>query len=445
MTAETLLTGRGATRRRYIYTLWTNYVRNGNLSRLDRWLAHYMRRFPQFGKRDRAAYADAIFAMARFSGPALVFEHAFAAGAGTAKRLEDAWQSRWPRAESDWRQALAETSPETLLYWVEVLSESQTGGTDDAVEKRRAWLNGIKTNIPDGLGRLIAAGIPPFLAPVLQERVSLSTWDDAARTKFLSNLQRRPPLWLRVLRRDVCDRVVHELRCRGIEPRVSGSAIAVAGDANIRGLDAYRKGLVEIQDLASQAIVEKLGAQAGDYIWDACAGGGGKTVAVASMLGASGMVYASDIREYKLDELQERARRAGLGNIRAFAADATQVRQWDREILRRGGFDRVLIDAPCSESGRWRRSPDARWRTSNESVERHACLQSRLISACASAVRPGGILAYTTCSWLPAENEHIAEHFLSHNSGWTVQRMGMLGSPDEDADSMFAAILRRNN
>lgn len=271
--------------------------------------------------------------------------------------------------------------------------------------------------------------------------------------ELLGWLQRRPPVWLRV-QRGARDPLVRELQAADFparpHPRLMHALDLGRPPRDLRPLPAYREGRVEVQDLASQAIGQVCSPRVGQRWWDACAGGGGKTLHLAGLMEGKGSVLATDVRRAKLEELRRRARRAGLCNIR--------VRPWSGEAPdpRQAAFDGVLVDVPCSGSGTWRRNPDARWRIEPETLDELVALQGRLLAAAAQAVRPGGALVYATCSLLARENEGQIAAFLAARSDFSLEPFEhpLKGEPcatgmlqiwpwDGDCDAMFVARLRR--
>ncbi|MBK6848557.1 MAG: RsmB/NOP family class I SAM-dependent RNA methyltransferase [Proteobacteria bacterium] len=266
-------------------------------------------------------------------------------------------------------------------------------------------------------------------------------------------LQRRPPLWLRAQHGDRAA-LIRELQAADLEvrphPRLPQALDLGHPRCDLRPLPAFREGRIEVQDLASQAIGHVCAPRPGERWWDACAGGGGKTLHLAALMGGKGSVLASDLRSAKLEELRRRARRAGLCNIR--------VAPWSGQAPdpRKPGFDGVLVDAPCSGSGTWRRNPDARWRVQPSELGELVELQHRLLAAAARAVRPAGVLIYATCSLLARENEGLVASFLAAHPEFAVEAFAhpLTGAPCEggmlqiwpwegDCDAMFVARLRR--
>jgi len=165
---------------------------------------------------------------------------------------------------------------------------------------------------------------------------------------------------------------------------------------------------------------------------------------LAALLRNSGAVYASDIRESKLAELRRRAGRAGFTNIRTFAADAEKPQQFGVTVAKRSGFDWVVVDAPCTGSGTWRRNPDGKLRAGPEGLEAVTARQGRLLAGALRAVRPGGRVVYGTCSWLCEENEDVVQGAVRSAPGTEIESMAMVGSPEIDSDSAFVCVVRRS-
>jgi 16S rRNA (cytosine967-C5)-methyltransferase len=172
----------------------------------------------------------------------------------------------------------------------------------------------------------------------------------------------------------------------------------------------FLAGRFTVQDEASQLVVALLDPQPGERVLDLCAAPGGKTTAIAERVGPSGSVVAVDRNTRRLDLVQRAVRRLGLTGIRTVARDATRSLT---ELAPEGGFDRILVDAPCSGLGTLRRNPDAKWRVRPGDPTRLAEIQRALIGKAASVLRPGGTLVYSTCTVLAEENEEIARHFLN--------------------------------
>jgi 16S rRNA (cytosine967-C5)-methyltransferase len=175
------------------------------------------------------------------------------------------------------------------------------------------------------------------------------------------------------------------------------------------GLSAFKEGLVEVQDEGSQITALLADARPGMRVVDFCAGAGGKTLALAAGMANRGKLVACDVSAHRLERAVCRLRRAGVGN----AERRVLTSERDKWVKRHaGGFDRVLIDAPCLGTGTWRRNPGDKWRVTPEDLASLIVRQQEILRSAARLVRPGGRLVYATCSVLREEDEAQAEAFL---------------------------------
>jgi len=235
------------------------------------------------------------------------------------------------------------------------------------------------------------------------------------------------------------------LRC---PPRTNTSATA-----------AFRDGLVEFQDEGSQLATLLCDAKAGMQVLDFCAGTGGKTLALAAAMENKGHIVACDISEVRSARAKLRAKRAGAENAERRLLPP-QDDKWLKKHYER--FDRVLVDAPCSGTGAWRRNPDVRWAKQAADIAERTVLQDSILGRAARFVKPGGHVIYATCSLLREENDRRVEHFLGANAAfeqvdareiwraltdrpWPCEGENVLRlSPAKHGtDGFFAAILRR--
>lgn len=261
----------------------------------------------------------------------------------------------------------------------------------------------------------------------------------------LDTLLTRAPLWLR-LQTDTPDEVFADWTSRQWQwtpsPTLDG-AVRLHDEVDVTQTEPYERGQIEVQDLGSQLLLAAVAPQPGGRWLDACAGAGGKTLQLARLLGPTGRIAAHDIRPAALAELQMRARRAGVASrIETTGAPS-------------GLFDGVLVDAPCSGSGTWRRSPHLKWVTTPATITRAATTQRTLLDRFARHVRPGGQLVYATCSLCHQENEATVAHFLethpefapapfAQTFGLTPTSRGLTIWPAaHDTDGFFVAHLRR--
>lgn len=181
---------------------------------------------------------------------------------------------------------------------------------------------------------------------------------------------------------------------------------------------AYADGMFEVQDAASQYASAALDAAPRQAIVDLCAGGGGKTLAIASLTGNDADILACDTNRARLQQLPPRAERAGATRIETRLLNPGQelamLADWQ------GKADRVFVDAPCSGSGTWRRSPELRWRLTPQRLDRHLADQAKLIDIGADLVAPGGKLLYAVCSIIAREGRAQVDEFLNRHPGWTA-------------------------
>ncbi|MFD2646845.1 RsmB/NOP family class I SAM-dependent RNA methyltransferase [Devosia albogilva] len=264
-----------------------------------------------------------------------------------------------------------------------------------------------------------------------------------------------PPLDLRVNPlRSTREAMLADLRDLGLHPDptpLSPLGIRLRQRLSLTRLPMLKTGEVEIQDEGSQLVAMLLDAQPGERVVDFCAGAGGKTLAIAAQMRNRGHVVACDVSEMRLKRAAERFRKAGLHNIetRLLASET------DRWIKRhKHGFSRVLVDAPCSGTGTWRRNPDARWRSpEDQGLDSLVALQSRILASAARLVKPGGRLVYATCSLLPEENEQQVTSFLANHSDFRTVPTGTILQLDQPylsltpaqhgTDGFFAAVMQR--
>ena len=206
------------------------------------------------------------------------------------------------------------------------------------------------------------------------------------------------------------DQALAALAAEGIEAvptPLSPLGLRVPGRRAVQTGRAFTEGLVEIQDEGSQIAALLCDARPGMAVADVCAGGGGKALALAGAMAGRGRLLASDRDQGRLDRAAARFRRAGAGFI-----ERRTIGDLGAADDLAGGFDRVLVDAPCSGSGAWRRQPDARWRLTRDRLAEFLALQREILSKAAALVRPGGRLIYVTCSLLPEENRDQVDAFL---------------------------------
>jgi 16S rRNA (cytosine967-C5)-methyltransferase len=240
------------------------------------------------------------------------------------------------------------------------------------------------------------------------------------------------------------DEVFAKLKEDGLDVqlgKIAPNSIRVFGRPQIAQHPLYMDGSIEIQDEGSQMIAVLADAKPGDQVVDFCAGAGGKTLALAASMNNKGRIVATDVLEKRLEKAKLRFRRAGVHNIETRPLTSERDKWVKRQ---QGHFDLVLIDAPCTGTGTWRREPDKRWRTLGPEIAELVLLQRSILESAYRLVKPGGRLVYATCSLLAEENENQVAIFLQHHTDFESAGDFMKLTPAQnDTDGFFAAVLRR--
>jgi 16S rRNA (cytosine967-C5)-methyltransferase len=198
---------------------------------------------------------------------------------------------------------------------------------------------------------------------------------------------------------------------------LSPIGLRVRGRPPLATLPSFRDGLIEVQDEGSQLVALLVDARPGMRVIDFCAGAGGKTLAMAAAMHNKGHIVACDVLRGRVDRAAARLNRAGVHNVERRGL-STERDPWVKRHAR--SFDRVLVDAPCSGVGTWRRNPDAKWRFTTEDLTTVIDLQRRILDSAARLVKPGGRLIYATCSLLPSENAAQVTSFARNHPEFTL-------------------------
>jgi 16S rRNA (cytosine967-C5)-methyltransferase len=287
---------------------------------------------------------------------------------------------------------------------------------------------------------------------------------ESAALALAASMNQRAPLAVRANTVKIGrDDLVARLGGQGVVARPTSLSPAGAifeTRMNAFGLPAFQEGLFEVMDEGSQLVAEAVAPPPRARVVDACAGAGGKTLALAAQMQGQGRILALDRNGKKLEELRRRARRASLSNVMARHVDARGGPDAIPAEARLSAWDRVLVDAPCSGVGTLRRNPEARWRLDPRTAGEFPAQQVGLLVAYAPLVAVGGRLVYATCSLFAAENEGVVQRFLAERSDfalmplkeiWGGERARQLGDGTflrlcphtHGTDGFFAASLRR--
>ncbi|MBP5672523.1 MAG: RsmB/NOP family class I SAM-dependent RNA methyltransferase [Victivallales bacterium] len=417
----------------------------------DRSLSSAFYEHHEFGSRDRRLISETLFSVLRWWGwlKHLAPKQFLEAVNHPADQIELSFplSAFYPLFAMSWYMEGKNELPDGAKWWCEeagIEREDIKFLPQDAspLERRRY----LKPFLPDE-------------TPALKPEDLLPDWCyrriRAPRPveELLEWLQHRPPVWLRLNTQDP-DAIYKELRendFRASFHRVMKEAVCLEfAGGNLRALQCFKNGSIEIQDIASQCVAMICDPKPGEQWWDACAGGGGKTLHLATLMQQKGVIVASDIRAHKLQDLKLRARRGQFPNIRC--------KEWKGKDLPtyKNHFHGVLVDTPCSCSGTWRRNPDGRWTTFDSDIAEFTALQSQLLENASHAVRPGGTLVYSTCSMFFQENQEIIDAFLSKHDDFSLvpfkcpltkrktNGINQLWPWDADCDAMFTAKMQRN-
>ena len=416
--------------------------RDGRLA--DRALDFVLRQRKQLYSSERRAVAERVYALLR------------------RQRLVDVL------VEKGWKgfAELAVSKQDLVRLGVARLLEGDTADEvadglsfkgDDARRLRHVFDARVKLEKLSSLERFaIEASLPDFAAQKLVEEVG----DEAMEAAEAMNV--RGPLFGRVnTLRATREQVLTALTREGVEVHetaLSPLGVRLETRTNVYSLEAFKQGLFEVQDEGSQLLGMLVDAPPTKVV-DACAGAGGKTLQLAAQMKNRGELFAFDVDARRLDELRERTRRADAHNVRVRAlTDDDEALAPVSALV--GQAHRVLIDAPCSGSGTFRRKPDGRYRLTEASLAEHVALQKRLLERFSPLVRPGGLLVYGTCSFFRDENEAVVEDFLGRHPEYRLlPAERSLGAPlagqtcregmlrlfphRHGTDAFFGAILER--
>ncbi|OIQ16938.1 MAG: RNA methyltransferase [Flavobacterium sp. MedPE-SWcel] len=223
-------------------------------------------------------------------------------------------------------------------------------------------------------------------------------------------------------------------------PKNYPDALVLKERSNVFMTDAFKEGLFEVQDASSQMVARFLDVKPGMRVVDTCAGAGGKTLHMASLMENKGQLIAMDLYESKLKQLKIRAKRDGAFNIEYRIIENTKIIKRLHEKA-----DRVLIDAPCSGLGVLKRNPDSKWKLQPEFIDNIRKVQAEILESYSKIVKPGGKLVYATCSILPSENQEQVERFLTTDIGqqFTFIKDSKILASESGFDGFYMALLER--
>jgi len=260
--------------------------------------------------------------------------------------------------------------------------------------------------------------------------------------KILKSLNDTAPIFLRVNEiKSTVDQVIKALKDEDVSvERVKQvpNALRLSEKKNVFSTQAFHKGFFEVQDGGSQMISLLMDVRPGMRVVDACAGAGGKSLHLASLMKNKGKIISLDINDRRLKELRGRATRNGVDIIEQKVIDS-------QKVIKRfeNSFDRVLLDVPCTGAGVIRRNPDAKWKLKKDDLQNLIQTQREILGSYSQMMKKDGKLVYATCSLFPEENELQVKHFLAENPNWKLDNEFHV-RPDTTAfDGFYAACLVR--
>ncbi|WP_291298506.1 RsmB/NOP family class I SAM-dependent RNA methyltransferase [Elioraea sp.] len=343
------------------------------------------------------------------------------------------------------------------------LFAGQQHGPAPLADAERRALHALAALAPDdaAMPEDVRLGVPAWVLPHLAARfgeslaAEMAAMDVPAATDLRANLLKTTRAAAQAA-----------LAAEGIEAaptRFSPWGLRVEGRKPVTATTAFREGLVEIQDEGSQLIAMLVDASPGLRVVDFCAGAAGKTLALAATMQNRGRLVACDVSAPRLEAAVKRLRRAGVGNVERRLLEPGE--RWTKRSAE--GFDRVLVDAPCTGTGTWRRNPDARSRLVEQDLAELVAKQAMILDRASRLVKPGGMLVYATCSLLPEENEAQVKAFCDRHSAFAIVPLAEAWAAASGAasarfeppcdgpflsltparhgtDGFFAAMLRRN-
>jgi 16S rRNA (cytosine967-C5)-methyltransferase len=388
----------------------------------DRVLANYFREHKKHGSKDRRVIRESLFGIFRWWG--------------WGQQLSP--EVNGHLSADNWFMLLSSTALLEQHSWQDIRNAWQ--GFAKLKSKRIAHSEQALTTDPSVNGKLMAfKQLTDLTECKIEDLLPAWFWqhcdfqdekvtEETSKTALIEAMSSRPPIWARVQKKSR-DQLVSELAKQGIEatvnPHFSDAFSLGFQSINLNEVAQYKQGQIEVQDLGSQVIGQICQPKADEQWWDTCSGAGGKTLQLRSLMyqakqlesvqdkssnGVSGSIISSDIRSHALEELKKRAARAGF--------DGISIAKWQSEAIpvAANAFDGVLVDAPCSCTGTWRRNPDMRWLDDASSIEKMPALQLDILSRSSKAVKAGGTLIYATCSLAPAENQDVVNAFLANYS-----------------------------
>ncbi|NLP59142.1 RsmB/NOP family class I SAM-dependent RNA methyltransferase [Lutibacter sp. B1] len=377
----------------------------------DKVVEKALKRDKRWGARDRKFVAETIYEMVRW-------KRLYNEIAGTKSHYTH---------ENIWKNfaVLAILKGYKLPDWNQLqgVPERRIKGKFDELQKIRVF----KESIPDWMDELAVKelGEEHWTKEIhaLNQQAEVILRTNTLKTNKLS------------LQKKLADEGIETVFVDGYE-----NALKLVERANVFVTQSFKDGLFEVQDASSQLVAEYLEVKPGMRVIDTCAGAGGKTLHLASLMENKGQIIACDIYESKLKKLKIRTRRNNVHNVTTKVIDSPKVMKKMKNTA-----DRVLIDAPCSGIGVLKRNPDSKWKLQPEFVENIIKTQAEILENYSQLVKKGGKLVYATCSVLPSENENQVQKFIANHPEFELEKENKVSAYKSGFDGFYMALLKRNS
>lgn len=367
----------------------------------DRVLSSYVRKRRYIGSKDRRFLSNQLYTLLRNRGPLLFLKESFKGERESSEKEVLLYALFFLKQTFDEMMTACDGS----LYHLKPLEIDE-----------KTYLKNLSKDSPQDLPLWALLNYPFEIESLLEKSLGERTEEN-----FISHmkmLMKEAPLDLRVNTLKASrDDILAWFDKEGIEAHptfYSPVGIRLPIKIDLKENILFKEGKIEIQDEGSQLISFLMAPQKGERVVDFCAGAGGKTLGLAALMENKGTIIATDINPVRLQKAKERFRRSGIHMVETRLLENPDSDRWTKRQKEK--FDRVLVDAPCSGSGTWRRNPDQKWKLKIKDIEELQNLQFKILSKASSLLKKGGYLVYATCSFFLEENEKIIERFLAAES-----------------------------
>ncbi len=383
----------------------------------DKVIEKEMKAQPKWGARDRRFFAETVYEIVRWYRKLEYFAQNLNGGS--------------VEGDKHWR-----------MLWVYFELKSGEPPSLSIVRDQNQWKAQVQKDLKslseNPNRRAIEESIPDWLDQYGMENLGPTEWP-----LILKSLNQQASIYLRAntLKTSVTE-LQKILKLEGVETElVNGvaTALRLIERKNVFITKAFKDGLFEVQDAASQLVADLLSPKSGERVIDACAGAGGKSLHLAALMKNKGRIISLDIHAWKLDELKKRARRNSVDIIETRVIENTKVIKRLAEQA-----DALLLDVPCTGAGVLRRNPDSKWKLNPSSLEELLKTQAEILEQYTPMVKKTGRFVYATCSIFPAENHLQLQKFLeAHPGKWIVERQIHMFPHVQGFDGFYAALVRR--